>query len=71
MAFAAFSGVLQLMVMGSWTRTVRLRMLLLSVGVGIYGCGLAAVALQFAYTRTVAAVTQLRSCRKQLEVADD
>jgi hypothetical protein len=50
-------GLLQLVALGSLTRSVRVMTLLLSVAVGLYGCGFVAVVLQFAYTRSVAAVT--------------
>ena len=54
MVFAALVGVIQLMILGSATRSVRLGIVLLSVGVGMYGCGVAAVALEYVYTRLVA-----------------
>ncbi|MGP3959114.1 PrsW family glutamic-type intramembrane protease [Nonomuraea sp. 3N208] len=56
MAFAACYGVLQLAVLGSGTRSVRVLTLLLAVGAGFYGCGMTAVLLQLAYTRTLSAL---------------
>jgi hypothetical protein len=57
MAFAAVWGVLQLAVLGSATRSVRAGTLLLAVGAGLYGCGVAAVTVQYAWTRLAAAVS--------------
>jgi hypothetical protein len=57
MAFAACWGVVQLAALGSPARSVRAATLLLAVGTGMYACGVAAVAIQYAYTRAVAAVT--------------
>ncbi|MGH8773709.1 MAG: PrsW family glutamic-type intramembrane protease [Jiangellaceae bacterium] len=57
LSVAACYGVFQLAVLGSATRTVGGGTLLLAVGVGLYFCGPAAVALQLAYTRSVAALS--------------
>jgi hypothetical protein len=57
MVFATCYGVLELAVLGSVTRTVRLGTLALAIGAGLYGCGMTAVLLQFGYTRTLAALT--------------
>jgi hypothetical protein len=57
MAFAACWGVLQLAVLGWGTRSVRAGTLLLAVAAGCYGCAVLAFALEFAWTRVVAAVT--------------
>lgn len=57
MAFAAISGVAQLTALGSFTRSVRLRTILLGVGVGLYGCGVLALVLQYLYTRTVSGIS--------------
>jgi hypothetical protein len=54
MVLAACWGVLQLAVLGSATRSVRAGTLLLAVGAGVYGCGLLAVAVQYAWTRLYA-----------------
>lgn len=57
MAFAACYGVLQLALLGWGTRSVRVLTLVLAIGVGFYGCGMTAVLLQLAYTRTLSALT--------------
>jgi hypothetical protein len=57
MAFAAFWGVLQLAVLGWGTRTLRLGTLVLVMGAGCYGAGVAAAAVELLWTRLVAAVT--------------
>ncbi|MFI7699068.1 hypothetical protein [Nonomuraea sp. NPDC049480] len=57
MAFAACYGVLQLTVLGWGTRSVRVLTLVLAIGVGFYGCGMTAVLLQLACTRTLSALT--------------
>jgi PrsW family intramembrane metalloprotease len=57
MMIATCYGVLQLAVLGSLTRSVRIANLLLAVTVGLYGCGAVAVLLQILYTRTVASLT--------------
>lgn len=57
MVLAACWGVLQLTVLGSATRTVRAGTLLLAVGAGVYGCGLFAVTVQYAWTRLYASAS--------------
>ena len=57
MTVAAVCCVLQLGVLGSWGRSVRLTTLLLALGLGVYACGIVAVVLQIAWTRGFAAVT--------------
>jgi len=57
LTIAACIGVLQLAVLAWPSRSVGLGTLMLTVGAGMYGCGVLAVLLQFAYTRGVAAVT--------------
>lgn len=57
MAFASVWGLLQLTTLGSITRSVRIGTLMLALATGLYGCGVVAVALQFGYTRLVAAVS--------------
>jgi RsiW-degrading membrane proteinase PrsW (M82 family) len=57
MLIAACYGVLQLAVIGWPTRTVRVSTLFLAVGVGLYGCSVIALALQYVYTRTLASAT--------------
>src|SRR5690349_12314927 len=57
MMIATCYGVLQLAVLGSLTRSVRIANLLLAVTVGLYGCGAVADLLQILYTRTVASLT--------------
>jgi hypothetical protein len=53
MVFAHVWSVLQLAALGTLTRTVRVRTLLLAIAVGLYTCSIAAVALQCAWTRLV------------------
>lgn len=50
-------AVLQLAVLGSLARTVRVRTVLLGIAVGLYVCAPAAVLVQLAWTRLYAAVT--------------
>lgn len=57
MVVAACWGVVQLAVVGSLTRTVRVVTLLLAVAVGMYGCGILTIGLQYAVTRAWARVT--------------
>jgi hypothetical protein len=57
MAFTACYGVLQLAVLGLGTRSVRILTLLPAIGAGFYGCGMAAVLFELAYTRTLSALT--------------
>ncbi|MFD7715831.1 PrsW family glutamic-type intramembrane protease [Streptomyces sp. NPDC059814] len=54
MAVAAVWGVLQLFALSWPARSVRLSTVLLSVAVGVYGCGVATALLQLAYTRLYA-----------------
>lgn len=56
MLVAAVCCVVQLAVLGSWARSVRVTTLLLTIAVGVYVCGPLAVLLQLAWTRLVAAV---------------
>jgi RsiW-degrading membrane proteinase PrsW (M82 family) len=60
MVLAAVWGLFQLAVLGSPTRSVRAGTLLLALGAGLYGCGVLAVGLQFAWTRLFAAATGVR-----------
>ena len=57
MTVAAVVCVVQLAVVGSWGRTLRVTTLLLAVALGFYACGTVAVLLQLAWTRAFAAVT--------------
>jgi hypothetical protein len=57
MVVAAVVSVTQLAVIGSWGRSLRITTLLQGIAVGFLVCGFAAVALQFAWTRIVAALT--------------
>jgi len=57
MLVAACYGVLQLALLASATRSVRVTTLLLSVPVGLYACGALAVVLQMLHTRATAAIT--------------
>jgi hypothetical protein len=58
MFLAACYGVLQLSVLGWFGgRSVQLGTLLAALAVGLYGCGIVAILLQVAYTRSVAAIT--------------
>ena len=50
MAFTACYGVLQLAMLGWGTRSVRILTLPAAIGAGFYGCGMAAVLLELAYT---------------------
>lgn len=50
MVFAACWGVVQLAVLGSAVRSVRAGTLLLAVGTGVYGCGVLAVVVEYAWT---------------------
>jgi hypothetical protein len=51
MVFAACWGVVQLAVLGSAARSVRAGTLLLAVGAGVYGCGILAVIVEYAWTQ--------------------
>ncbi|MGF1661886.1 MAG: PrsW family glutamic-type intramembrane protease [Kineosporiaceae bacterium] len=55
MVLAACWGVLQLAVLGSASRSLRIGTLLLAVAVGAYGCGVAVLTVQFILTRVWAA----------------
>jgi RsiW-degrading membrane proteinase PrsW (M82 family) len=57
MVFATCYGVMQLAVLGSAARSVRLSTLLLATATGCYACGLVALIGEIGYTRTVAAST--------------
>ncbi len=57
MVFAACWGVVQLAVLGSAARTVRAGTLLLAVGAGVYGCGVLAVVVEYAWTHLRADAT--------------
>jgi hypothetical protein len=57
MAVATVYGVLQMLVLGWVTRSVRMSTVLLSVAVGVYGSGVLAAMVEFVYTRCVAGVT--------------
>ncbi len=57
MTVAAVVCVLQLAVLGSFARSVRMTTLLMAIGVGFYFCGTLAVLLQVGWTRAVAAGT--------------
>ena len=56
MTFAAVVCVVQLAVVGSWARSLRIVTLLQGIGVGFMLCGPLAVAIQWAWTRAAAAV---------------
>ncbi len=53
MMTATVYGVVQLLVLSSPTRSVRVSTVLLAIAVGVYGCGIVTVLLEYAYTRTV------------------
>src|SRR4051794_16745868 len=57
MTVAAVCCVLQLGVIGSWGRSLRLSTLLLTIAVGFFVCGTVAVLLELGWTRAAAAVT--------------
>src|SRR5689334_17085542 len=57
MVLATCWGVLQLAVLATPVRSVRVSTLLAAVGIGLYGCGIAAIAVQYAYTRALAAAS--------------
>jgi hypothetical protein len=57
MVVATCWGVVQLAALATPTRSVRGTTLLLAAGAGMYLCGVAAVAVQFVWTRAVAAAT--------------
>ena len=51
MLVATVWAVAQLTVLASWSRTVRFSTLLLVVAFGAYACGVAAVVVQWGWTR--------------------
>ncbi|MFI0734991.1 PrsW family intramembrane metalloprotease [Streptomyces sp. NPDC021225] len=53
MVAATVYGVVQLLVLSSPTRSVRVSTVLLAIAVGVYGCGIVTALLEYAYTRTV------------------
>jgi len=55
--FAHVWGILQLIVLGSFARTVRVRTTLAAMAAGLYACAPVAVLLELAWTRPVASVT--------------
>ena len=55
--YHVYWGVLQLAVLGTMARSVRLGTLLLAIGTGVYGCGVLAIAIEYGYTHLVASVT--------------
>jgi PrsW family intramembrane metalloprotease len=57
MVFAACWGVVQLAMLGSAARSLRVGTLLLAVGAGVYGCGVLAVIVEYAWTHVRANVT--------------
>ena len=57
MVFAAAVSITQLAALGSWTRSVRLTTLLQAVALGAMVCAPVAVALEWALTRAVAAMS--------------
>ncbi|AGP58305.1 hypothetical protein M271_34465 [Streptomyces rapamycinicus NRRL 5491] len=57
MVAAAVYGVVQLLVLASPTRSVRVSTVLLAIAVGVYGCGVVTALLELAYTRSAADLT--------------
>jgi RsiW-degrading membrane proteinase PrsW (M82 family) len=57
MIMAGCYGVIQLALLASPARTLRISSLLLAVAAGAYGCAVVALALEFGYTRMVHAVS--------------
>lgn len=57
MVAATVYGVVQLLVLASPTRSVRLSTVLLAIAVGVYGCGVVTALLELAYTRSAADLT--------------
>ncbi|MFE5124978.1 PrsW family glutamic-type intramembrane protease [Streptomyces sp. NPDC056669] len=53
MVAATVYGVVQLLVLSSPTRSVRVSTVLLAIAVGVYGCGIVTLLLEYAYTRAV------------------
>ncbi|WP_413100118.1 PrsW family intramembrane metalloprotease [Streptomyces sp. Inha503] len=68
MVAATVYGVVQLLVLASPTRSVRVSTVLLAIAVGVYGCGIATAFLELAYTRSTADMTG-ESLAKVVEVA--
>uniref|UniRef100_UPI0032EE318A PrsW family glutamic-type intramembrane protease n=1 Tax=Streptomyces sp. HSW2009 TaxID=3142890 RepID=UPI0032EE318A len=68
MALATVYGVVQLLALASPTRTVRTSTVLLAVLVGAYACGLAAVILEYSYTRVIADQPRGRALREAVSV---
>ncbi len=54
LVFAHVWGVIQLVVLGSLTRTMRVRTVLMALAVGLYLCAPLSVLLQMAWIRPVA-----------------
>ena len=54
MVFAHIWGVLELVILGTLARTVRVRTVLIAIAVGLYFCAPLAIGLQVAWTRPVA-----------------
>ena len=59
MVVAAVVSVTQLAVLGSWGRSLRITTLLQGIALGFLVCGFVTVAIQFAWTRIVAALTSI------------
>ncbi|MCO8303548.1 PrsW family glutamic-type intramembrane protease [Streptomyces sp. RKCA744] len=57
MVAATVYGVVQLLVLASPTRSVRVSTVLLAIAVGVYGCGVVTALLELAYTRSAADLT--------------
>lgn len=68
MVAATVYGVVQLLVLASPTRSVRVSTVLLAIAVGVYGCGVVTALLELAYTRSTADATG-ESLAKVVEVA--
>ncbi|MFE5162646.1 PrsW family intramembrane metalloprotease [Streptomyces sp. NPDC056697] len=68
MVAATVYGVVQLLILASPTRSVRVSTVLLAIAVGVYGCGIATTFLELAYTRSTADMTG-ESLAKVVEVA--
>ena len=57
MTFAAVCALVQLSLLGSWGRSLRVTTLLLAAAAGFYACGTVAVLLQVGWTRAFAGIT--------------
>ena len=57
MLFASLWSVIQLAVLGSWSRSLRISTLALALAMGMYGCGILTVLLELLWTRGLSAVT--------------